>query len=104
MSKEEQMHATTWNNISHLESQVGDTVHMMDPALITSSEDEVKVWGYVTTQYTLKPGLRKFGARGEKAAINELTQVHVMETWTAMDASRLSIEEQSKFLSSLLFS
>jgi hypothetical protein len=103
MSKEERMHATTWSNVSHLESQVDDTVHMMDPALITSLEDELKVWGYVMTQYNIKPGLRKFGVRGEKAAMNELTQLHIMDTWTAMDALRLSREEQLKALSSLLF-
>ncbi len=103
MSKEERMHVTTWSNISHLEPQVDDTVHMMDPALITNLEDELKVWGYVMTQYNLKPGLRKFGVRGEKAAINELTQLHVMDTWTAMDVSRLSREERLKALSSLLF-
>jgi hypothetical protein len=80
MSKEEQMHATTWNNIAHLESRVDDTVHIIDPALITNLEDELKVWGYIMTQYNLKPGLRKFGARGEKAAIEKLTQLHIMDT------------------------
>jgi hypothetical protein len=103
MSKEEQMHATTWNNIAHLESRVDDTVHIIDPALITNLEDELKVWGYIMTQYNLKPGLRKFGARGEKAAIEKLTQLHIMDTWTAMDASRFSREEWLKALSSLLF-
>jgi hypothetical protein len=102
MAKEEQMHATTWSNVSLLEPQVDDTVHMMDPALITSLEDELKVWGYVMTQYNLEPGLRKFKVRGEKAAINKLTQLHVMDTWTAMDALRLS-REWLKALSSLLF-
>jgi hypothetical protein len=97
MSKEEQRHATTWSNISHPKLQVDDTVDVMDPALIT------KGWGYVMTQYNLKPGLRKFGARGEKAAINKLTQLHVMDTWTSMDASRLSRDERLKALTSLLF-
>ncbi len=103
MSKEEQMHATTWSNVSHLEPQVDDTVHMMDPALITSWEDELKFWRYVMTQYNLKPRLRKFGVRGEKAAINKLTQLHVMDTWTVVDVLRLSREERLKALSSLLF-
>jgi hypothetical protein len=103
MSKDKQIHVTTWNNTCHLEPWVDDTVHMIDPALITSLEDELKVWGYVMTQYNFKPGLRKFKARGEKAAINKLTQLHIMDTWNAMDASRLSREEQLKALSSLLF-
>jgi hypothetical protein len=50
-----------------------------------------------------KPGLRKFAARGEKAAINKLNQLHIMDTWTVMDALRLSREERLKALSSLLF-
>ncbi len=78
-------------------------MHVIDPTLITSLEDELKVWGYVMTQYNLKLGLRKFGARGEKAAINKLTQLNIMYTWTAMDALRLSREEWLKALSSLLF-
>ncbi len=97
------MHVTTWSNVSHLEPQVDDTVHMIVSALITSSENELKVWGYVMTQYNLKSGLRKFGARGEKAAINKLTQLHIMDTSTVMDASRLSREEHLKALSSILF-
>jgi hypothetical protein len=103
MSKEEQIHVTTWNNIPHLKPWVDDTVHVIDPALITSLEDELKVWGYIMTHYNLNPGLREFGARGEKAAINKLTQLHIMDTWTAMDALRVSRKEQLKALSSLLF-
>ena len=54
------------------------------------SEDEMKVWGCLMTQYNLKPGLRKFGEKGATAAMDELTQLHVMDTWTAMDPSKLS--------------
>ena len=42
------------------------------------------------TQYNLKPGLRKFGARGARAAVDELTQLHIMDTWTTMDPSKIS--------------
>jgi len=55
------------------------------------------------TQYNLKPGLRKFGAKGATAAVNELTQLHIMDTWTALDPSKLSREEKMKALSSLMF-
>ena len=55
------------------------------------------------TKYNLKPGLRKFGARGETAAISELTQLHVMDTWTVMDPTKLTREDRTKALSSLLF-
>jgi hypothetical protein len=36
-------------------------------------------------------------------AINELTQLHIMNAWMAMDPSKLSREDQVKVLSSLLF-
>jgi hypothetical protein len=56
--------------------------------MITTSEDELKVWGYIMTQYNLKPGLRKFGSKGQMVAVKELTQLHVMDTWTLMHADR----------------
>jgi hypothetical protein len=62
----------------------------------------MKVWGYLMTQYNLKPGLRIFGERGATAARDKLTQLHIMDTWKAMDPSKISREEQMKVLSSLL--
>ena len=58
--------------------------------MTTTLEDELKVWGYVMTQYNLKPGLRKFGNKGEMAAVNKLTQLHVMDMWKPMYADKLS--------------
>jgi hypothetical protein len=55
------------------------------------------------TQYNLKPGLRKFGTRGATAALDELMQLHMMDTWTAMDLSKLMQEDRIKALSLLLF-
>jgi hypothetical protein len=66
-------------------------------------EDKLKVWGYVMTQYNLKPGLRKFGNRGQKAPVKELMQLHIMDTWTLMHADKLSREQRMRALSSLLF-
>jgi hypothetical protein len=82
---------------------IDDTKHTINPELVTETEDEMKVWGYLMTQYNLKPGLRKFGEKGAMAAMDELTQLHVMDTWTAMDPSKLSREDQMQALSSLLF-
>jgi hypothetical protein len=92
MTKEERIHATTLS-IIHLEPKVDETVHRIDAELITELEEEMKVWAYLMTQYTLKPGLRKFGARGVTAALDELTQLHMMDTWTAMDPSKLMQED-----------
>ena len=86
-TKKERMHATTWTRMTTTRD---DTEHIIDKDLVTKSEDEFKVWAYVMTQYKLKPGLRKFGAGGATAALDKLTQLHIMDTWTAMDPSKIS--------------
>jgi hypothetical protein len=85
------------------EPTIDDTVHRIDAALTMTSKDELKVWGYVMTQYNLKPGLRKFGQRGQMAAVKELLQLHIMDTWTPLQAEKLSREQRMQALSSLLF-
>jgi hypothetical protein len=102
MTKEERIRATT-SSIIHLEPKVDETIHRIDAELITELEDKMKVWVYLMTQYNLKPGLRKFGARDATAALDELMQLHVMDTLTAMDPSKLMQEDQMKALSLLLF-
>jgi hypothetical protein len=102
MSKEERMRATTSSQMD-LEPEVDCTQHIADPELLTKSKDEMKVWGYLMTQYNLKPGLRKFGEQGATTARDELTQLHIVDTWKAMDQSKISREERMKALSSLLF-
>jgi hypothetical protein len=62
MTKEERVHTTMWTETTT--PTVDDTEHIVDKELVTQSENEVKVWGYIMTQYNLKPGLRKFGERG----------------------------------------
>ncbi len=94
------MLGTTSSNAAPI---IDDTIHRWDEAMTTTSEDELKVWGYVMTQYNLKPGLCKFGSKGHTAAVKELTQLHVMDTWTPMHANRLSREQKMRALSSLLF-
>jgi len=79
-SKGEQLHATT-----SIMGEIDDTKHAIDAELTTESEDKMAVWGYLMTQYNLKPGLRKFGERGTKAAMSGLTQLHIMDTWAVMD-------------------
>jgi hypothetical protein len=86
--KEEQLLATILS--SPASAWIDNAVHETDAALTTTSEAELKVWGYLMTQYNLKPGLRKFGNRGETAAVKELSQLHVMDTWTPMEAGKLS--------------
>jgi hypothetical protein len=82
---------------------VDDKEQAIVPELMTESEDEMKVWGYLMTQYNLKPGLWKFGERGATALVDELTQLHIIDMWTAMDPSKLSRKDRMKALSSLMF-
>jgi hypothetical protein len=91
MTREEWMHATTWLETA---PPVDDTEHTVDPELVTDSEDEMKVWGYLMIQYNLMPGLRKFGDKGAKAAMDELTQLHIMDTWMAMDPLKNTQEDR----------
>ncbi len=65
-----------------MEPTVDGTMHAIDLKLCATSQEEMMVWAYIMTQYNLKPGLRKFGARGATAAVKELTQLHIIDTWT----------------------
>jgi hypothetical protein len=100
MTKAEQMNFTTFNATNIAIDKANQEI---DSDLMTTSEDKLKVWGYIMMQYNLKPGLCKFGARGEVAAITKMTQLHIMDTWTAMDPSKLTQEDRIKALSLVLF-
>ncbi len=100
MSRDERLLATT---TSTAEDFVDDATHAGVHAMCTTSEEEMGVWVYLMIQYNLKPGLEKFGVRGQHAAVKELTSLHVMDTWTPMLAEHLSREQRMRALSSLLF-
>ena len=53
--------------------------------------------------YSLKAGIKKFGARGEDAAMTEMGQLHERECFKPRDASKLTKEEKRKALESLIF-
>jgi hypothetical protein len=95
------MHTTTWSTFIHLEQRVDDTEHTIDPEPITELEEHLNVCGNSMTQYNLKLGMRKFGARGEKALVAKLAQF--LNTWTAIDVPRLNREETMEALMLLLF-
>ncbi len=83
--------------------KINNAEHVVDKELMTMHKHKIAVWGHLMTQYNLKPVLGKFGKKGADAAVSELTQLHVMDTWKVMDPSQLSREERAKALSSLLF-
>ena len=41
--------------------------------MITQSEDEIAIFGYLMTKYSLKAGMCKFGAQAEDTAMTEIT-------------------------------
>jgi hypothetical protein len=63
MTKYERMMATTTCTPKDF---IDDAVHEIDAAMSTLSEAELSVWAYIMVQYNLKPGLRKFGNKGER--------------------------------------
>jgi len=100
MTNEERLLATTTTSSKPF---VDDVTHRADKVMCTTSKEELGVMAYLLTQYNLKPGLRKFGAKGEKAALKEMTQLHIMDTWTPIEAEKLSREQRMRALSLLLF-
>ena len=54
MSKEERLLATASSNIL-ANDMVDDAEQTQDPALVNDSQDELRVWGCVMTQYSQKP-------------------------------------------------
>jgi hypothetical protein len=96
MTKEERLHATTWAGTTM--PAVDDTKHIVDKDLVTESEDKLKVWGYFMTQYNLKPRLQKFGKRGAMAAVDNITQLHIMDAWTEMYPSKMKCKDSVQAL------
>ncbi len=78
MTNEERVMMTTMSN-ALASDMINDAMHLSNPKLISSSEEELKVWGYLITQYNLKARLRKFGVRGKIAAMEEMMQLHIMD-------------------------
>jgi hypothetical protein len=92
--------ATTASNALGIDL-VDNATHVNNPELISTSEEEMMVWEYMMTQYNLKAGLRKFGDKGIMAAMEEMTQLHIMDMWKAMNPAKLS--RKSKFVHCLCY-
>lgn len=55
------------------------------------------------TQYSLKAGLKKFGKQGEAAVSKELMQFHDLSVFVPIDARQLTKEQRAAALASLMF-
>lgn len=53
--------------------------------------------------FSLRAGLRKFGQLGEAAVSKELNQFNVLQTFTPLDATKLSPDQRKSALASLMF-
>jgi hypothetical protein len=63
----------------------------------------VNIVHHTITQYSLKRGLKKFKEKGEAAVSNDRMQLHMKYTFTPQDATKLSMEQTSNALESLMF-
>jgi len=54
-------------------------------------------------QYILQKGLKKFGDKGRKAAVEELDQLHKRNCFEPVDVSQMTKSEKRKAMDSLLF-
>jgi hypothetical protein len=57
----------------------------------------------LTTQYSIKKGIRLFGDRGKHSVRSELQQLHDMVTFIPVSAHELTHEQQKQALASLMF-
>ncbi|MHA7927606.1 MAG: reverse transcriptase domain-containing protein, partial [Marinobacter sp.] len=61
------------------------------------------VHNVMMTQYSMKKGLRKFGARGTSALTNELKQLHIREVLKPKYACQMTPQERAGALQYLMF-
>jgi len=76
---------------------------LVDPDMFLPSKDKLAIFGYLMMQCSLKAVMRQFKGRAEDTATIKLTQLHVMDTWTPEDPTKLSRLDKIKALSSLMF-
>ena len=81
------------------------SIHNKTPeeAPIMLAEDEIRVFGSIMMQFSLKEGLRRFGEQGEMSAIKEMKQLHDLHAFYPRDPDSLTREERVTALSSLIF-
>jgi hypothetical protein len=70
---------------------------------MTEEERDAEIFHFVMTQFALKTGLKKFKESGEIAVTNELTQLHMIETFAPQDATKLTRKQRNDALGSLMF-
>ncbi len=97
MTKAERLLATTTSDATC--DMIDNGVHEFDPELTIRSEDKIKVFEYLM----IKTRIAKVWTKGSRCSHERANGSHVMDTWTAMDPTKLTREERMQALLSLLF-
>ena len=82
--------------------EADDTDHEVDEEMQTESDEEMALYAFLLTQYSLKARLRKFGEKANEEAMGELTQLHVMDMCIPQEPKKLSRTEKIKAPSSFI--
>ena len=70
---------------------------------MTEEEQIFRMLYVVMAQYAFKYGLNEFKERGEEKFTKELTQLHVLEKFVPVDATKLTKKQQAEAVVSLMF-
>ena len=71
-----------------------------------TGEQEVlvnRIAEYIITQFSLKRALKIFGVTGEKATKKEQEHMHILQSFTPLDGSKLKEKQKSQTISPLMF-
>ena len=71
--------------------------------MILIHEDKWPYLGIITSQMSLKQGLKMFGEQGERSVLKKMKQLHNMETFFPHDPKTLTQEQSIIALSLLIF-
>ena len=67
------------------------------------NEHEGMVLAHLFMQFSLKEGLQKYGARGEKSVMKELGSLHELKAWQPLDHTKLTHRQRVEALSTVVF-
>ena len=89
--------------ITTLAGKNNDSGHIHLDIEMTKEERENNTLHIIMTQYELKTVINKFKEQGESSAMKELTQLHVLENFAPVYATKLTKKKRAEAVASLLF-
>ena len=104
------MNEDAWNRRGEVSGnkyvEVTMHVNVQDPASFVHNEAEAleEILGIAMAQhFIIRAVLNKFGSKGEKSVINDLTQLHTMSTYYPVDSTTLTKKQKLDALNYLMF-